>query len=166
MDLFKTNCTQKGIDAERWGVCDDGGNTPAYADIDPQNEKNKWIALVSNPDGVIATFIAIDHCIDIKRADEQTARQCDGLIFYDNNMIWVELKDKRSDWQSDAIEQLEETVKYYQEHAADVCAQYKRKRAFACNPKHPQFAVLDNTMTSRWWHEYKVRLNVQREIEL
>jgi hypothetical protein len=106
IDFFNPQCQSNTTDV-KFGICDDDNELPAY--IDAAN-LNSWIASVINDDSKEIIFTAIDKCIDFPLIDGEMQSRCDVMMTCDNCLYLIELKNKRSDWQSSGIEQLEATI--------------------------------------------------------
>jgi len=133
------NCKKAGIvcksltNAVRFGISDKNANKrePAFIDtIDP----TIWEVDINNPNGKDIIFKAVDYCVEIYRIGnyslanasrdkidfsvEDTDRlgkglikRCEGFLFYENNILFLELKlRRRGNWLSDAREKFEETI--------------------------------------------------------
>lgn len=160
INFFTEKC-QKHINATRFGICDNKNNTKAYITT---TDETKWIATVENQQTVEVTFTAIDHCIEISKADGSMERRCDGMLTYTNNIVFVELKNQKTNWISDAIEQLKSTIDCFTEYH-DINL-FQRKRAFACNKRHPSFQFSHKETMKAFFDTYKVRLNIQIQIKI
>lgn len=75
---------------------------------------SKWIGIVDNPDSKPIGFYGIDHCLVLKTGkEEETQQVCDGLLHYDDELIFVELKDRQyRGWVKTGCEQLAATVEH------------------------------------------------------
>jgi hypothetical protein len=158
INFFDKDCQEDTRNDKRFGLCDDQDGSKAYTDT---TDDSKWVATVKNDNSRAVLFTAIDECV-IKR-NEQTGRgRCDGMLTTSEHLFFVELKDQRQSWISDAIVQLESTVQFFIEHhSIDI---YKHKKAFACNKKHPRFSEVDNETNLRFFRTYSFRLDIQAEI--
>jgi hypothetical protein len=104
-----------------FGICDDSTPSgavpePAYINTNPAEEA-KWIAKVNNQAGYEVTFKPVDHCILVLKGNGQQQKRCDGIVFYDSKLIFVELKEQRDPgrkWASEGAEQVKQTIKDYQ----------------------------------------------------
>ena len=98
---------------ELFGLCDDTppARNPAYID---EADKSKWIGIVDNPDSKPIGFYGIDHCLVLQTGkEEETQQVCDGLLHYDDELIFVELKDRQyRGWVKTGCEQLGATVEH------------------------------------------------------
>jgi hypothetical protein len=96
INFFDANC-QSQTNQYKFGLCDDPNEDPAYIHID---DCSKWIAIVENNQEIEVIFTAIDNCIEILRSDGTMDNRCDGMLTYNNHIIFVELKEKnyRNNW--------------------------------------------------------------------
>lgn len=127
-------------------------------------QMDKWNATVVNPTQKEITHTAIDNCIEILRANGEMDNRCDSILSYPENIIFIELKNKGSDWRSDGINQIEVTVKNFIKHHN--LSAIKHKRAFVANRKHPYFQVIEDSQAKKFWDDYRVRLNIDSEIKI
>lgn len=162
--FLKSACSEPARTEELFGLCDDQDNTKTYSNVD---DPNKWIARVSNLQQQGVVFTPIDNCIIIYK-DEKTKKKestCDGMLTSANCLYLVELKDWHTGgWLSDAIDQLENTMKLL--IAAHKLTSFKYKKAFACNKKNKSFRVFDNEQNLRFFRTYGFRIDCQKEIEI
>jgi hypothetical protein len=104
IDFYKIQC-QTHTKSELFGICDDEDldkKVPAYLD---SKDNHKWIATVINKNERDITFTAIDHCVFLNSLESR----CDGMLKYDDCIVFVELKNKsRAVTQT---EQLENTIR-------------------------------------------------------
>lgn len=112
IDFFQQNCkfTSK---ASKFGLCDDPlpSQNPAYID---EVDKSKWLGIVENDNNKGVDFIAIDACIEIKKADGKDESRCDGLLSYDKDLIFVELKNREGgQWVKKGRKQLTITYNHF-----------------------------------------------------
>ena len=133
----------------------------AYKD---EINKEKWIANVKNNNEINVTFTAIDNCITIYRKKGEKERSCDGMLTYTDNIVFVELKEKRKNWITDGTEQLEKTIsKFAQNHNL---MSIKKRRAFLSNKKHPLFKHSHKEEMQKFHKKFKVRLIINNTIKL
>lgn len=111
INFFLISCKTNSI-KECFGLCDDPppSNNPAYID---ENDIDKWIGLVDNPTLKSVDFFAIDKCVKVVRSDGTLEKRCDGILNYDTNLIFVELKDRKKDWATDGMQQIETTIRVF-----------------------------------------------------
>lgn len=88
------------------GICDNQDSTPAYVDTDNPQE---WVATVENRAQLEVIFTAIDKCV-LQDGDQPGRGRCDGMLTTNNLLYLVELKEQRTNWRSDATEQLRSTI--------------------------------------------------------
>ena len=142
IDFFKQDCkTTSNI--QEFGLCDDPPppHLPAYIDED---DTNKWIGIVKNPTSKKVDFYAIDHCVSILCADGEEESKCDGMLHYENNLVFVELKNRGgSGWLKGAREQLESTIKEF--NKSNSFTDYTIVEMYACNSLKP--LVKESTST-------------------
>jgi hypothetical protein len=162
MNFFRPECRSGPFTSETFGICDNQDGTPAYVDTNTKNN-NKWIAIVKNSDKLEIIFTAIDKCI-LKDVESIGRKRCDGMLTTDIHLYLVELKDKLRTVSSDAIQQLKSTIEMMKEDDINNIAQFKNKKAFICNRRHPKFAVIDNETKLKFFNETTFRLDIQAEI--
>ena len=161
INFFNAKCQEEPINNSLFGICDNQDGKKAF--IDKAN-KDTWIATVKNYNNIEILFTAIDNCIDILRDIGEMDNRCDGMLTYNNNIVFAELKNQRVNWISDAINQLEIIIEHFiSNHDISV---YQHKRAFACNKRHPHFHVIGTEKKQRFYNKFRVRLNIQTTIEV
>lgn len=109
IDFFINTC-KTNSNKNEFGLCDDPppASNPAYID---ENDKSKWIGVVKNKSNKGVEFIAIDACIDIRKRDGNLESRCDGLLSFENDLIFVELKFREGGrWLKKGREQLTITI--------------------------------------------------------
>lgn len=167
VDFF--NNPQKMISAKpRFGLCDDVAlincpKTPAYID---ESSEEKWTAVVSNTHLETATFYPIDNCIEIRRPNGEMDNRCDGLLKYNNNLIFVELKDRCSThkWIADGLKQLKITINNFKaHHNANAFASIS---AQLCNKQRPRAVVACNIAVNQFKDETGYKVSVDRNITI
>lgn len=144
-----------------FGICDDQNGEKAYSD---STNSTNWIATVNNPHAIAITFTPIDKCL-IKDTELPGVGRCDGMLTSNQHLFFIELKDQRTDWISDAVKQLEDTVILFnQNHTEEERRQFKHKKAFACNKARRRFQEIDHEQNLRFFRQYGVRLDIQAQI--
>jgi hypothetical protein len=162
VNFFETDCKEESRNDKQFGICDDQNGTIAYTDI---FDSKKWIAKVKNDKGIDVTFTAIDNCIVIlKEGTKDKESSCDGMLTFAQSLYLVELKEKGSGgWISDARGQLENTIKLISENHD--LSNFRYKKAFACNRKHPSFTVIDTAERKSFFERTGgFRIDIQAEI--
>ena len=162
VDFFNTDCKEPAQNNAFFGICDEQDATRAYTDN--QNEDN-WIARVKNKSQIEIAFTAIDNCITIlKEGTNDKESTCDGMLTFKNSIFLVELKKQRiGGWLPNAKDQLKNTIKLLSENHD--LAEFKYKKAYACNRKHPNFTKIENETSKRFFKETNgFRIDAQSEI--
>ena len=138
IDFFNSQCER--VTSEKiFGLCDDKeDNKPAYLD---EENGTKWIAVVENEELKEIHFIAIDNCIDIWRDEvkKEMEKRCDGMLWYETSIIFVELKDRvskkdKNAWVEDGEKQLKCTIEYFEK--TEQSNNFREKRAYIANKAH------------------------------
>ena len=160
--FFGTKCKESSRQDKLFGICDDQNGTKAYTNM---TDNTKWIAKVINNNDLAISFTPIDNCIIVlKEGTLDKESTCDGMLTFSNSLYLVELKKQGiGGWLSDAKSQLENTIKLLRsKHNLE---EYKYKKAFACNKKHPNFTVIDAAEKKAFFERTKgFRIDAQAEI--
>lgn len=160
---FFNNPHSQATNATDFGLCDDQNLTPAYIDI---TDQNKWIAHVVNHYSKTATFYPIDNCIATLRPDGNMDNRCDGLLKYDSNLIFVELKDRDSQgWVGDGLTQLKTSIGHFKKAHHDILVASTIK-AHLCNKQRPRAVIASNVARARFKDETGYIAEINRVIEL
>ena len=168
IDFFKSQC-QSVSNKKRFGLCDEQDNKePVY--IDEQN-KDKWIAVVENEELKEVHFIAIDYCIDIWRDKEKKEmdNRCDGMLWYDKAVIFVELKERVSKkntnaWVKAGEKQLKRTIEYFEK--TEQSNNFREKRAYIANKAHPIFKESQLQRMKSFKQETGYTLRIENRIKI
>ncbi len=164
VDFFNSDCLESLRTDIQFGLCDDETHQTAYTDtLDSQ----KWIAQVNNPLKKKIAFYAIDNCqVVLQPGSLNRESTCDGMLVESNKLILVELKNRGiGGWRKDAISQLENTIRLMSIHHD--LSQFKLKKAYACNRKHPQFAQLESELKLKFRrNNHGFHLDIQSQITL
>lgn len=158
MDFFNPVCQSGPFSQEKFGLCDDQSATRAYVDT---TTPDKWVATVKNPARKAVTFTAIDKCV-IQDGDEPGRGRCDGMLTTEDLLYLVELKDKKDNWQSHAVEQLKSTILFLRAHHD--LTRFRHKKAFACNRRRGAFVTIDNEFQSRFFRNHGFRIDIQTTV--
>lgn len=161
VNFFETDCKESSRKDIRFGICDDGNGTIAYTDT---SDSTKWIAEVINNKKIDISFTAIDNCITVFKIEtKEKESSCDGMLTFLDSLYLIELKVQGKDWIPKAKSQLENTIKLISENH-DLNS-FRLKKAFACNKKHPNFAVIDSAERKAFFERTKgFRIDIQAEI--
>ncbi len=165
VNFFETDCKEKSSRTDKlFGICDDQDGTKAYSDVD---DDKKWIAKITNDNDKEISFTAIDNCIIVlKDGTKDKESTCDGMLTFSQSLYLVELKKQATGgWITDAKGQLENTIKLIA--ANHNLADFRYKKAYACNRKHPNFTVIDSAERKAFFERTGgFRLDVQAEIAI
>ncbi len=162
VNFFETDCKEDSRKEKQFGICDDQNGTKAYTDT---TDSTKWIAKVTNVKEIDVSFTAIDNCITVlKKGTKDKESSCDGMLTFTESLYLVELKEQGTGgWISDAKGQLENTIKLISENHD--LSNFRYKKAFACNKKHPSFTVIDTAERKSFFNRTGgFRIYVQAEI--
>ncbi len=162
VDFFNTDCRESARNNTSFGICDNRDGTKAYTDI--QNENN-WIAKVKNKNQIEVAFTAIDNCITIlKERTNDEESTCDGMLIFQNSIFLIELKKQRTGgWLPESKDQLKNTIKLLSKNHN--LAEFRYKKAYACNKKHPNFTKIENETSKKFFKETNgFRIDAQAEI--
>lgn len=166
IDFYKD---EELVTAEIFGLCDDpdeNTKTPAYVSIDAA-DKFHWGTNVTNKSSKNIYFIAVDNKIEILRDNGEMENRCDAMLHNDDNIIFVELKDRsdKTDWIKYAVEnQLLTTINVFKDNY-DI-SKFKHRVAYACNRRHPHFVVSSKEYMQKFWKKNKVRLVISNNITI
>jgi hypothetical protein len=164
INFLTTDCKESNRSEDLFGICDDQNNTVAYTDL---ANPGKWIAKVINEKNIDVSFTPIDNCIIIlKEGTKDKESTCDGMLTFENSIYLVELKKQiTGGWISEAIGQLENTIQLiFSNHNL---LEFKHKKAFACNRKHPYFKTMDNEFSKKFFKRTNgFRIDIQTEIKI
>jgi hypothetical protein len=163
INFFENKCKTTSNKAE-FGLCDDPSpaEKPAYID---ENDSSKWIGIVKNNTNKKINFIAIDACIDIRRPDGNLQSRCDGLLSFDNNLIFVELKSREGgSWIKKGREQLTITVNTFK--ANHNISDYDDVYGNVCNSLRPQSHIGHAANIQQFYDETGLILKGDNMIEI
>jgi hypothetical protein len=181
VDFFKDECINVLSD-KIFGLCDDDKEKekekekPAYIDTNisnkdknknGKNEKDDWIATVINRNAHKVTFIAVDNCISLKKENGDKDKRCDVIIIYNNNIIFIELKNcKRmnSKLVNKGIGQLKSTIEHFKKHH-DI-DEYSKKTAYLSNRPKPFFNSLETGEIGDFKKATGLRLSINKTIKI
>ncbi|PPJ62022.1 hypothetical protein [Cuspidothrix issatschenkoi] len=165
INFFDANC-QSQTNQPKFGLCDDPppSKDPAYIDID---DCSKWIAIVENNQEIEVIFTAIDHCTEILRSDGKMDNRCDGMLTYNNNIIFVELKERKytnSVWIEEGENQLRKIISVFiNNHDLQI---FKSKKAYIANSKKPQFQYSHKERMQKFRNDTGFTLIIQNTIKV
>lgn len=162
-DIFKTLC-QDITQSHRFGICDDVRHQRAYVDeIDGQ----KWTAVVDNGYNREIVFTALDNCIQFKKANGKDESRCEGMLTYEDTIIFVEIKErigKASVWAKAADDQLRNSILIV-EAKVNLDA-YPTKKAYICNRHQRNLNESHAVRTKKFLHDTGYILRVENRIKI
>ncbi|MBD1585178.1 hypothetical protein [Pseudomonas typographi] len=158
MNFFDPACQTGPHTAATFGLCDDENGSMAYVDT---GRPQRWIATVNNRSGHSVTFTAIDKCV-IQDAEHPGRGRCDAMLTTPTHLYLVELKNQRAGWIDHALAQLESTLAFLV--AAHDVSVYSRRKAYACNKRHPHFVEIEQERKLRVMRRYGFRLDIQASV--
>lgn len=166
VDFFCKACCLTVLNDSLFGICDTPPPPakPAYVN---NIDDGTWIARVKNENSYEVTFVAIDNCLVINRANGEKDSTCDGMMLYNNSIIFVELKECNTDgikWIRKGDSQLRSTINHFRDNH-DITA-YETKYAYLANSQRPNFRSSQKERMDRFKEETGVRLKIMAEIEL
>ena len=168
IDFLNSQC-QSVSNKKLFGLCDEQDNEePAYLD---ERNGDKWIAVVENEELKEVHFIAIDNCIDIWRDKEKKEmdNRCDGMLWYETSIIFVELKDRvskkdKNAWVEDGEKQLKCTIEYFEK--TEQSNNFREKRAYIANKAHPIFKESQLQRMKSFKQETGYTLRIENRIKI
>ncbi|RPD49867.1 hypothetical protein DNI29_03455 [Hymenobacter sediminis] len=175
VDFFTSRCADGSLsddvtNAAEFGLCDDphvAGQPKKRAYVD-EHDSEKWIARVINHPRYEVTFKGVDNCIIVERpaTGQQVEKEssCDGILLYEENIIFVELKDKKRDWLKGAVEQVQATITAFK--VSHDIENYKMRRAYVVNKAQPQFNAGRNQRANSFFAETGIVLRPEATIDL
>lgn len=169
IDFFTGICqdgatpSQDITSAVKFGICDDIPRGRAYTD---EIDSSKWIAEVDNPNAYTVTFTSIDNCIDIRRPDGNLDNRCDGMLTYEQSVVFVELKERDTDreWVAKGELQLRATITVFSN--SHDSTSYLTRRAYVANSLRPNFASGRAAQMDKFKDDTGFTMLIQNRIEL
>lgn len=152
----------------KFGICDYPGPSTTMAYI-AEKQGEDWIAAVDNYNRIRVYFVPIDHCIELWRADGIMDNRCDGCLFYDETIIFVELKQRsprggNRQWIDMADKQLRSTIRHFEKE--DVAANFSVKKAYIANSEKPKFISTRMERMDRFFTDTGYVLYIKNRIDI
>lgn len=149
--------------ATNFGICDDQNRTPAY--IDETNTDN-WVADVRNTSEKATTFYPIDYCVETLRPDGTMDNRCDGMMKYDDKLIFIELKDRDNQgWLGHGLKQLKSSIGHFEKAHPNLLSSLTIK-AHLCNKQRPSAARSYNIIRARFKDDTGYTVDINRVITI
>lgn len=159
LNFFNADCQETPRTDLEFGLCDDKPGERAYT---KNTDPHSWIATIKNKKGNRVVFTAIDKCV-LHDNEYKNRGRCDGMLTTARCLYLVELKDQEPPWQTDALKQLESTIRLLLENH-DI-SQFKIRKVFGCNKhKKDKFLVFDPQENIRFYRETSFRKDFQTNI--
>lgn len=166
LDFSLAKC-QTRTNKKLFGLCDDPAPSTIPAYVDELNGA-KWIAVVQNDYSYDVLFTAVDHCIEVpEKEDGKPSKRCDGMLTYNDSVIFVELKERAqfgSDWMIDSEKQLKATISHFE--TTDLSQDFSDKRAYAANNAHPKSKQSYQIRMERFLDETGYVLRIENRLVL
>jgi hypothetical protein len=164
MTYFFPEKYKKVSKKKRFGICDTPPPPAQRAYIDEANGQN-WIAVVDNFYQDTITFIPIDHCIETIRPDGLMDNCCDGLLYYDTTIIFVELKQRSgSKWIKEGDNQLRATIRHFE--CTPQAMDFETKKAYISNSSKPLFRFFQAERMDRFLSDTGYTLRIENRIHI
>ncbi|MFP5041504.1 hypothetical protein [Parasediminibacterium sp. JCM 36343] len=160
LDFNKASFTET-TSATIFGICDTPppATNSAYLDYAKSDD---WIACVENDLSKPVIFTAIDHCTDIVPPD---AERCDGMLRFEDTIIFVELKDRNSGrWLGKAKDQLSSTINIYKKEIG--LNGLTKFYAYVSNKQRPYFYAANMSLAEEFEADTGFVLQVEQVIKI
>lgn len=125
------------------------------------------IAAVDNHYRLKVNFVPVDHCIELRKADGKMDNRCDGCLFYEDTIIFVELKQRKSkgsQWIKDGEQQLRSTIGYFEQQ--EEARNFPIKKACIANSERPLFRTGQAVRMERFFLETNYILRIENRINI
>ena len=129
-------------------------------------DPDHWTATVNNQSGYDVTFKAIDKCITLPKSENELLnRRCDGMLYFNDAIIFVELKDRTDgDWLEDGEKQLRSTIVHFlNNYNID---DYNSRYAYIANGARPFIQTNEDARKEKFEDDTGFSLRIQTEINL
>lgn len=149
---------------KRFGICDE--TPPPHAYIDEANGQH-WVAVVENFFQDKITFIPVDHCIEIRRSNNEMDNRCDGFLYYNKTIIFVELKtsgSKNKYWIVDGENQLRVTISHFENSIE--AENFNVKKAYIANNSKPSFRSAMTLRMDNFFQDTGYVLRIENRIHI
>ncbi|KAB6449946.1 hypothetical protein GAY88_17785 [Phocaeicola vulgatus] len=150
----------------KFGICDRPAPTVGKAYIAEKQGQN-WIAAVDNYPQIKVNFVPIDHCLELRKADGKMDNRCDGCLFYEDTIIFVELKQRGgrdNHWIKEGERQLRSTIGYFEQQ--EKAQNFSMKKAYIANSARPLFRTGQAVRMERFFLETNYILRIENRIKI
>ncbi len=151
---------------ESFGLCDKPAPSTAPAYLDENNGAD-WIAVIDNYYKETAYFTGVDNQIPLRNPSGLMDSRCDGVLSYNDVIIFVELKQRAqlgSAWIIEAEKQLRSTIIHFEKSQDAV--NYKVKKAYAANSEHPKLRTNQFQRMENFFNETGYIFRIENWIKL
>ena len=162
---FLLSKCQSTTNAKVFGLRDDNPKSHAFVD-ELRRNNSLWIATVINKNKYDVRFVAIDKCLIFPRVGGKKVKRCDGALFYNSTVTFVELKERGGtrDWLTKGDQQLRTTITRFE--ATESAEKYPVKSAYIANRLQPGFNKAHLTRTETFFDETGYVLRIQNSVIL
>jgi hypothetical protein len=165
VDFFKSDC-QKLTNEKKFGLYDADYKRPAKILF---TDEPLWNAIVLNENRKQISFTAIDNCIPISNENGcLDEKRCDCMLTYDSTLLLIELKNKKANWQSEGLAQIENIAKIMIKEIPEYYNSFRKRKAIVANRKEksPAFNNSNAEQRQNFYSNYKMRIQFEWEIQI
>ena len=94
IDFFPTEHISSSC-KRKFGICDRPARLPKKH-TSLKNRDRIGLRQWTITTGLKVNFVPVDHCIELRKADGKMDNRCDGCLFYEDTIIFVELKQRKA----------------------------------------------------------------------
>ncbi len=163
VDFFINNC-QSVTSAKEFGLCKNSSRPHVY--LDEQN-KLTWVATVENDDETEIRFVAVDNCINLNFENGDTAKGCDAILIYPENILFIELNcgsATRNEWITSSVIQIKHTIEIF--NISYNIDNYPLRTAYLLEKNKPLFAVPQFNQKDIFANETGIQLLISSNISI
>lgn len=150
----------------KFGICDRPAPAAEKAYI-AEKQGQDLIAAVDNYYQIKVNFVPVDHCIELRRPSGVMDNRCDGCLFYEDTIIFVELKQRKgkgSQWVKEAEQQLRSTITHFERQ--DEARNFHTKKACIANSEKPFFRIGQAERMERFYIDTNYILKIESRIKI
>lgn len=161
---FLSNACKTTSNKDSFGLCDDPppSTNPAYID---ETDPSIWIATVENDNNKEIHFYAVDNCVNVLRPDGLQESRCDGILRYENNLIFIELKNRGSKgWLGEGTDLLIITFRSFSINHK--ITDFIIEHGYVCNKQRPLVITNNSNIQQKLKDETGLLLKAQSKISI
>lgn len=138
IDFFDTCCQYETTTNSIFGIHDElHNNTPAFLVFDTEKS---YMLKILNPNIKSICFYPIDNCVIIyKENSKDKESTCDGMLVFDEHLVFVELAESHHKSVEDCIEQISSTIFLFKRLHSDLI--FNKKLAVVSNLARPTSTI-------------------------